>query len=43
MAEEILAMQIKQGDILVADLDQEKQKIQFTLKEGQAQKEATEV
>ena len=43
LAEEILAMQIKQGDILVADLDQEKQKIQFTLKEGQAQKEATEV
>ena len=42
LAEEILAMQIKQGDILIADLDKEKQKIQFTLKEGQAQKEATE-
>ncbi|MEY4886040.1 MAG: hypothetical protein RL151_1349, partial [Bacteroidota bacterium] len=37
------AMQIKQGDILVADLDKENQKIQFTLKEGQAQKETTEV
>ncbi len=43
LAEEILAMQIKQGDILVADLDKENQKIQFTLKEGQAQKETTEV
>jgi ATP-dependent Clp protease ATP-binding subunit ClpC len=42
LAEEILAMQIKQGDVLVADLDKENQKIQFTLKEGQAQKEATE-
>jgi len=36
-------MQIKQGDILVADLDKENQKIQFTLNEGQAQKETTEV
>ncbi|MCE2834037.1 MAG: ATP-dependent Clp protease ATP-binding subunit [Chitinophagaceae bacterium] len=43
LAEEILAMQIKQGDILVADLDKENQKIHFTLKEGQAQKETTEV
>jgi ATP-dependent Clp protease ATP-binding subunit ClpC len=43
LAEEILAMQIKQGDVLVADLDKENQKIHFTLKEGQEQKETTEV
>ncbi|MEO5893404.1 MAG: ATP-dependent Clp protease ATP-binding subunit [Ferruginibacter sp.] len=32
LAEEILNMQVKAGDILIADLDETKQKIQFTLK-----------
>jgi ATP-dependent Clp protease ATP-binding subunit ClpC len=34
LAEEILNMNIKNGDILVADLDQEAQKIRFSLKEN---------
>jgi ATP-dependent Clp protease ATP-binding subunit ClpC len=34
LAEEILSMQIKPGDLMVADLDKESQKIRFTLKEG---------
>jgi len=34
LAEEILSLHIKAGDIMVADLDKETQKIQFTLKEG---------
>ncbi len=33
LAEEILSMQIKQGDTLIADLDKENMKIQFSLKE----------
>ena len=32
LAEEILNLSIKQGDVMIADLDQEKTKIQFTLK-----------
>ena len=39
LAEEILAMQVKQGDILIADLDKENQKIKFTLKQGKEGKE----
>ncbi len=39
LAEEILNMQIKQGDILIADLDKENQKIRFTLKQGKEGKE----
>ena len=34
LAEEILAMNIKPGDVMVADLDKEEQKLKFTLKEG---------
>jgi ATP-dependent Clp protease ATP-binding subunit ClpC len=32
LAEEILNLNIKQGDVMIADLDQEKTKIQFSLK-----------
>ena len=39
LAEEILSMQVKQGDILIADLDKENQKIRFTLKQGKEGKE----
>ncbi len=39
LAEEILAMQVKQGDILIADLDKENQKLKFTLKQGKEGKE----
>ena len=38
LAEEILAMQIKQGDVLVAELDKENQKLKFTLKKEQEEK-----
>jgi ATP-dependent Clp protease ATP-binding subunit ClpC len=38
LAEEILNMNIKNGDILIADLDKENSKIKFTLKEKEAQK-----
>jgi ATP-dependent Clp protease ATP-binding subunit ClpC len=38
LAEEILNMNIKNGDILVADLDKESQKIRFTLKESSSKK-----
>ena len=41
LAEEILNMNIKNGDILIADLDKENSKIRFTLKEHT--KEKTEV
>ena len=34
LAEEILSLHIKPGDIMIADLDKETQKITFTLKEG---------
>jgi ATP-dependent Clp protease ATP-binding subunit ClpC len=37
LAEEILNMNIKQGDILLADLDKENQKIIFSFKEKQAE------
>ena len=33
LAEEILNMNIKAGDVLIADLDKENSKIKFTLKE----------
>src|SRR5919112_707837 len=36
LAEEILNMNVKNGDILVADLDKESQKIRFTLKESES-------
>lgn len=38
LAEEILSMQIKQGDILVADLDKENQKLSFSLKGSSSKK-----
>jgi ATP-dependent Clp protease ATP-binding subunit ClpC len=41
LAEEILNMNIKNGDIMIADLDKVESKIKFTLKEKE--KEATEV
>ncbi|MEP7142997.1 MAG: ATP-dependent Clp protease ATP-binding subunit [Ferruginibacter sp.] len=40
LAEEILNMQVKAGDILVADLDDAKQKIQFSLKTEEKKEEA---
>ena len=39
LAEEILSMQVKTGDILIADLDKENQKIKFSLKQGKEGKE----
>ncbi len=39
LAEEILNMQVKQGDVLVADLDKENNKIKFTLKQAKPGKE----
>jgi ATP-dependent Clp protease ATP-binding subunit ClpC len=39
LAEEILSMQVKQGDTLVADLDTENMKIIFTLKDKVEEKE----
>ncbi|MBK7434712.1 MAG: ATP-dependent Clp protease ATP-binding subunit [Chitinophagaceae bacterium] len=39
LAEEILNMNIKQGDLLEADLDKETEKIKFTLKEEEKKKE----
>lgn len=38
LAEEILGMQIKQGDVLVADLDKENSKLKFSLKEKKEEK-----
>jgi ATP-dependent Clp protease ATP-binding subunit ClpC len=38
LAEEILNMSIKEGDVLIADLDKENAKIRFTLKEKEKQK-----
>ncbi len=40
LAEEILNMNVKEGDVLIADLDEAKEKIQFTLKPSEAVKEA---
>ncbi|MBM3441675.1 MAG: ATP-dependent Clp protease ATP-binding subunit [Bacteroidetes bacterium] len=42
LAEEILAMQVKQGDVLLADLDKENQKIHFTLKHDKTPTEISE-
>jgi ATP-dependent Clp protease ATP-binding subunit ClpC len=39
LAEEILNMQVKQGDVLIADLDKENQKLKFTLKQAKPGKE----
>ena len=39
LAEEILSMQVKTGDILIADLDKENNKIKFSLKQGKEGKE----
>jgi len=41
LAEEILNMAVKQGDTLVADLDETKEKIKFTLKKPEKKKEAS--
>jgi ATP-dependent Clp protease ATP-binding subunit ClpC len=38
LAEEILNMSIKNGDVLIADLDKENSKIKFTLKEKETEK-----
>ena len=38
LAEEILSMNIKNGDVLIAELDKEHSKIRFTLKEREAQR-----
>ncbi|MDB5200097.1 MAG: ATP-dependent Clp protease ATP-binding subunit ClpA [Chitinophagaceae bacterium] len=42
LAEEILNMHIKTGDILIADLDKENSKIKFEIKGGVKKEEATE-
>ncbi|MDB5246588.1 MAG: ATP-dependent Clp protease ATP-binding subunit [Segetibacter sp.] len=42
LAEEILSMNVKQGDVLIADLDKEKEKIVFTLKEKVEEKEQSQ-
>lgn len=42
LAEEILNMHIKNGDILIADFDKEEQKIKFTLKGSSTKKEKTQ-
>jgi ATP-dependent Clp protease ATP-binding subunit ClpC len=42
LAEEILNMNIKPGDIMIADLDKESQKITFSIKEGTQLIEKTE-
>lgn len=39
LAEEILNMSIKEGDVLIADLDTESQKIKFTIKQKPEKKE----
>jgi ATP-dependent Clp protease ATP-binding subunit ClpC len=39
LAEEILSMQVKSGDILIADLDKENNKLKFSLKQGKEGKE----
>jgi ATP-dependent Clp protease ATP-binding subunit ClpC len=37
LAEEILSMNIKPGDVMIANLDKEEQKLKFTLKVGDAE------
>ena len=39
LAEEILNMQVKQGDVLIADLDKENNKLKFSLKQAKPGKE----
>ena len=39
LAEEILNMNVKEGDTLIADLDEKKEKIEFTLKPAEEKKE----
>ena len=39
LAEEILSMQVKSGDILIADMDESKEKITFTLKQQEKKEE----
>jgi ATP-dependent Clp protease ATP-binding subunit ClpC len=39
LAEEILNMQVKEGDLLFADLDEKKEKIVFTMKQPEEKKE----
>src|SRR3954463_7519159 len=41
LAEQILNMNVKQGDTLIADLDKENEKITFSLKEKKEEKEET--
>jgi len=43
LAEEILNMSIKEGDVMVADLDKENQKITFTIKQHPEKKEKSKV
>ena len=43
LAEEILSMNIKNGDTMIADLDKENQKITFSLKQKQEEKAESEV
>lgn len=40
LAEEILSMQVKQGDVLIADLDKENQKLSFKLKGSSSSKKS---
>ncbi|MGF2412963.1 MAG: hypothetical protein ACQUYJ_11590, partial [Ferruginibacter sp.] len=42
LAEEILSMHVKNGDMLLAELDKETEKIKFTLREPEAKKEEKE-
>jgi len=39
LAEEILSMNVKQGDVLIGELDKEKEKIVFSIKEKIEEKE----
>ncbi|MEY3922002.1 MAG: hypothetical protein RL634_1763, partial [Bacteroidota bacterium] len=43
LAEEILNMSIKEGDVMIADLDKENQKITFTIKQHPEKKEKSKV
>jgi ATP-dependent Clp protease ATP-binding subunit ClpC len=40
LAEEILNMQVKAGDVLIADMDESKEKIKFSMRLPEATKEA---
>ena len=40
LAEEILNMQIKEGDVLIANLDKEAGKIKFTLQDSSSSKKS---